>query len=219
MKLTVIWTYQAKKGIEVEFRSDELAPEVAFTVVEDLLKIGKAKSITLVDEYDTTWQLKELKKYLQEMDTTPHNVTVYFDGGFDIGEKLSGLGIAIYYEQNGKNFRLRKNMKLEYLDSNNEAEYAALHFAIEELQNLDVHHQTVTFIGDSQVVINQMAGEWPVYEQNLASWADKIDQKLHQLNIAPKFQLVPREQNGEADTLATQALKDIEITATFEIEQ
>lgn len=219
MKFTIIWTYQGKNTPQVEFRSDELSPETALAITEDLLKTGKAKSITLLDHYNTTWQLKELKKYLQEMDTTPHNVTVYFDGGFDIGEKLSGLGIAIYYEQNGKKYRLRKNMKLEYLDSNNEAEYAALHFAIDELQNLDVHHQTVTIIGDSQVVINQMSGEWPVYEQNLASWADRIDEKLKRLNITPEFQLVPREQNGEADSLASQALKNIEITAKLEIEE
>lgn len=218
MKLTITWTYRTKNGIETQFTSDQLPPAHALTIAEDLLNTGRAKSITITDQYDSTWQLKELKKYLKETETAPHNVIVYFDGGFDIQEKISGLGCAIYFEQNGKKFRLRRNERVEHLISNNEAEYAALNFAIEELRELDVHHQTVKFIGDSQVVINQMSGEWPVYEQNLSNWADRIDEKLKELGITPEFELVPREQNGEADQLATQALKNIEISGKIELE-
>lgn len=218
MKLTILWTYHSNKGEETEFRSDELPPEIALRIAEDLIKTGRAKSITLLDNHDSTWQIKDLKRYVKEMETTPHNVIVYFDGGYDIQEKLAGLGCAIYYDQNGKKHRLRSNEKLEYLVSNNEAEYAALNLAIDELQNLNVENQVVTFIGDSQVVIKQMSGDWPVYEQNLANWADRIDEKLKQLGITPDFQIVPREKNGEVDHLATQALKGIEIKAQIEIE-
>lgn len=217
MKLTIEWTYKTKNGIETIFRSDELAPFHALTIAEDLMKTGRTKTISLIDNYDSTWQIKEVKKYLKEMETTPHNVTVFFDGGFDIENKVSGLGCAIYYEQNGKKYRLRRNVKTVHLDSNNEAEYAALHFAIEELRLLDVQNQTVQFIGDSQVVINQLSGEWPVYEQNLSNWADRIDEKLQQLGIKAEYKLIPREKNKEADHLATQALHDIEITGKIEI--
>lgn len=82
---------------------------------------------------------------------------------------------------------------------------------------LNVHHLPVKIIGDSQVVINQLNGEWPALEKELASWADKIDAKLEQFNIQPEYQLVSRKDNAEADRLATQALNGIDITGLREI--
>ena len=75
------------------------------------------------------------------------------------------------------------------MKSNNEAEYAPLYLALVELELLNVHHLPVRIIGDSQVVINQLNGEWPALEKELASWADKIDAKLEQLHIPPNTSL------------------------------
>lgn len=217
MRIIIEWIY-AYKGVETTFRSDELPPAHALAVAEELRKTGRAKNITFIDEQDTTWTIKELKKYLKEMETEPTNVNVYFDGGFNRESRMAGLGCVIYFEQNGKEFRRRKNLLVNGLASNNEAEYAALHFSIQELESLGVHHQMVHFIGDSQVVINQMSGEWPVYEKELSNWADKIDESLNQLGIKPVFELVARKQNEEADRLATQALQDIEIDGKIELQ-
>ena len=218
MKITIEWTYKTKNGIETVFRSDEMPPAHALTIGEDLEKTGRAKKIQFIDQHDSTWLAKELKKYIKEIDTEPHNVKVYFDGGYDIQTSNAGLGIAIYYEQNGKSYRLRRNAPASGLNSNNEAEYAALHLAIVELDLLDVHHQTVQFLGDSQVVINQLSGEWPAYEKDLASWADRIDEKLNELGITPEFELVPRKLNSEADRLATQSLQGVGITGQIELQ-
>ncbi|MCM3388425.1 ribonuclease H family protein [Ureibacillus chungkukjangi] len=218
MKITIEWTYKTKNGIETVFRSDEMPPAHALSIGEDLEKTGRAKKLQFIDQNDSTWLAKELKKYIKEIDTEPHNVRVYFDGGYDIQTKNAGLGIAIYYEQNGKSYRLRRNAPASGLNSNNEAEYAALHLAIVELDLLDVHHQTVQFLGDSQVVINQMSGEWPAYEKDLASWADRIDEKLNELGITPEFELVPRKLNSEADRLATQSLQGVGITGQIELQ-
>ena len=103
------------------------------------------------------------------------------------------------------------------LISNNEAEYAALYLCLQELELLNVHHLPVRFIGDSQVVINQLSGEWPVYEKGLSGWADRIEQKLKDLSIQPEYELVQRKLNSEADRLATQSLNGISITATSEV--
>ena len=111
---------------------------------------------------------------------------------------------------------MRKNAQLDSLLSNNEAEYAALHFCLTELEWLDIHHLEVRFLGDSQVVIHQMAGEWPVYEPQFATWAERIDKKLEALHITPQYELIGRKQNTEADRLATQALEGIEISAHLE---
>ena len=217
MNLRIEFTYKTKKGTETTFSSEEMSAEKALLITEDLEKTGRIKELKFIDNHDGSISLKELKKFMQGIQTEPHNLTVYFDGGFDIKTKQSGLGCVIYYEQHGKAFRLRKNALVEMIDSNNEAEYAACHLAAKELETLGVHHLPVKFIGDSQVVINQLKGEWAVYEKGFNNWIDRIEDKLKELGIHPEYELISRKDNKEADQLATQALNAIEITGTIEI--
>ncbi|MFC5713059.1 ribonuclease H family protein [Thalassorhabdus alkalitolerans] len=217
MKVSLEVKYKTPKGTETSFTSEEMKVEKALLIAEDLQKTGRVKEVIFVDQLQTTWTIKEIKKYVEEVETEPHNITVYFDGGFDHSSRKSGLGCAIYYEQNGKSFRMRKNAQVDDLDTNNEAEYAALYFGLQELELLGVHHLPVTFIGDSQVVVNQLNGEWPCMEETLNTWAERIERKIKELGITPEFTLVTRKKNQEADQLASQALKDIEITSTLEI--
>lgn len=219
MNLVIEWTYKTPKGTETVFRSEEMKAQMALLITEDLEKTGRTKSILFIDGFDTNWTVKELKRYFKEIETEPHNITVYFDGGFDRTTQTSGLGCVIYYEQSGKKFRLRKNAPSHDIPSNNEAEYAALYLCLQELELLGVHHLPVTFIGDSQVVLNQLDGEWPTYETALSSWADRIEQKIEVLGIQPTYEIVQRKLNAEADRLATQALNGVSITATSELER
>lgn len=218
MKVRIELTYQTPKGAGMAFTSDQMRAPKALLIAEDLERTGRVKNIQFIDNREVAWSLKELKKQMEEIKTDPHNVTVYFDGGFDLETRKSGLGCAIYYEQDKKSFRLRKNALVEELDTNNEAEYAALHLALKELELLGVHHLSVTLVGDSQVVINQLKEEWPCYEEELAKWADRIENKIDQLGLEAEYELVSRKKNREADQLASQALKEIEITSTKEIE-
>lgn len=216
MIVTIEWTYTTRKGPETVFRSDEMNAADAVLIADDLEKTGRVKQVKFLDRFDSYWTMKEMKGYLKGIETEPHNITVYFDGGFDLTTKAAGVGCVIYYDQNGTSFRLRRNAAVEELISNNEAEYAALHFALQELELLNVHDLSVRFIGDSRVVINHLSEEWPVVEESLFSWADRIEAKMKQLGIHPEYELVPRKANGEADRLAAQALKGVEITATIE---
>lgn len=218
MKVRIEWHYKKAKNEAVTFHSEELEAVQALRIAEDLQKTGRSKSITFIDQFDSSWTLKEMQEYLKELETEPHNIIVYFDGGFDRETKTAGLGCVIYYEQNGKSYRLRRNAQINELKSNNEAEYAALHLAIRELAHLNVHHLPVRIIGDSRVVINHLTEEWPAIEQNLATWADKIEEEMALLNLYPDYYLVNRNENKEADRLATQALKGTEIIATSEVE-
>lgn len=217
MNVLIEWTYRTQKGVETVFRSEEMSAAQAVLVGEDLEKTGRVKSMIFIDRFDSSWTLKELKGYLKGIETEPHNVTVYFDGGFDRATRSSGLGCVIYYEQSGKSYRLRRNSFASELVSNNEAEYAAFYLSLQELDILGVHHLPVRFTGDSQVVINHLSEEWPVIEKDLSSWADRIDKKLKDLGIQPEYELVSRKANTEADRLATQALNGIEITGTSEM--
>ncbi|MEC5423570.1 ribonuclease H family protein [Virgibacillus sp. C22-A2] len=217
MNVRIEFTYRTPKGTESVFSSEEMPAKKALLLVEDLERTKRMKNLVFIDRHETAWSLKELKKQMEEIKTEPHHVTVYFDGGFDLKTKRSGLGCAIYYEQNDKSFRLRRNALVEELETNNEAEFAALHLALQELEILGVHHLPVTFVGDSQVVINQLQEDWPCYEEALVNWADRIENKMDQLGIDAVFELVPRKQNKEADQLASQALSEVEITSTWEI--
>lgn len=217
MKVCIEWIYKTPKGAETTFRSGEMPAAQGLLFAEDMERTGRAKHVIFIDSYNITWTVKEMKAYLKEVETEPHNITVYFDGGFDRATSQSGLGCVIYYEQSGKSYRLRKNAFSAELKSNNEAEYAALYLGLVELELLNVHHLPIRIIGDSQVVINQLNGDWPALEKDLASWADKIDEKLKELGIKPEYELVSRKANTEADRLATQALNGIDITAMSEI--
>ena len=217
MKIRIEWTYKTPKGTETVFHSEDMPIAQALLIAEDMERTGRAKKVTFTDQFDSTWTIKEMKSYLKELETEPHNVTVYFDGGFDIATRSSGLGCVIYYDQSGKSYRVRRNAPSAELTSNNEAEYAALYLNLQELELLNVHHQPVRFIGDSQVVINHLNGEWPVIEKELSKWADRIERKLKDLGIRPEYELVPRKSNAEADRLATQALNGIEIISTIEL--
>lgn len=218
MKLRIEWTYGKSKNDEVLFYTDELEMVHALTVAEDLQKTGRTKRLTLIDRFDTHWTVKEVGQYLKELETEPHNIIIYFDGGFDRETKTAGLGCVIYYEQNGKSYRMRRNAQVAELKSNNEAEYAALHLCVEELENLKVHHLPVKIMGDSRVVINHLTAEWPAIEKNLSEWADKIEKKMEVLHIYPDYYLIGRNANKEADRLATQALRGVEIIASNEVD-
>ncbi|MFD2628573.1 ribonuclease H family protein [Oceanobacillus kapialis] len=218
MKVIISFTYRTPKGADTVLYSEEMRAPKALLLAEDMERTGRAKNIEFIDTNDNTWTLKELRKQLEEIKTEPHDVKIYFDGGFDLKTKNSGLGCAIYYEQNDKTFRIRRNALVEELESNNEAEYAALHLAVQEVEELGVHHMPITIVGDSQVVINQLKEDWPCYEKELANWANRIETKLEQLGLDVEYELVSRKKNREADQLASQALREVNVSSVKEID-
>lgn len=217
MHVTIEWTYKSPRGKGTVFQSEELPAQDAIWIAEDLERTGRAKQVVFIDpRHDSSWTLKELKIYLKGIETEPHNVSIYFDGGFDWDAKTAGLGCVIYFDQNGKSYRLRRNAFVEGLISNNEAEYAALNLCLQELEILGTHHLPIRVLGDSRVVINHLNEEWPVIEEDLYNWADKIEAKMKALGLDPQYELISRKLNNEADRLATQALAGVEIMATSE---
>ena len=217
MKVIINWTYFLNKTGTASFRSDWLEAEAALLIVNDLEKTGRLKDVEFEDEVGTIWTKKELTKLLIKVEDEPQNVTVFFDGGYRKDEGLSGIGVAIYYEQNHTAWRIRKNARLQQLESNNEAEYAAFYEALKELDALGVHHQSCIFKGDSLVVLNQLSGEWPCYEEPLNRWLDRIEEKLEKLSIRPVYEPISRKENQEADGLATQALNGEKISSKIQL--
>jgi ribonuclease HI len=217
MQVKIEWKFTQSKKPSTIFYSDWLPAGEAIVIMEDLEKTGRAYEIEFQDEIGTVWTKKELKKLLEETKEEPQDVMVYFDGGYLKEEGMAASGLVIYYSQNGRKLRLRMNKVLEGLSSNNEAEYAAFYDGVLALEDLGVHHQAVTFKGDSQVVLNQLAGDWPCFEDEFNKWLDRIEEKLQVLSIHPKYEPISRKLNSEADKLATQALQGTIIKSTLEI--
>jgi ribonuclease HI len=207
MKYQMEWKYKLKGTEGIDFRSDWLEAELAISGGEDIEKSGKCSELTFHDEMGQNWKLKELKRLVQEIEEDPHDVMVYFDGGFNKDTYEAGLGVVIYYRQGKKKFRLRANELIQEMETNNEAEYAAFYYSLNVLEELGVHQVPCDFKGDSQVVLKQLEGEWPCYEENLNRWLDRIEEKMKKLGLKPRLQSIPRNENKEADKLATQALE------------
>jgi len=217
MKYKLEWKYKLKGKEPVSFTSDWLEGDHALSTGEALESSGKAIDISFADEIGTSWSIKEMKKLLSEIEEEPHNLTVFFDGGFERESNQAGLGAIVYYQQGKKKYRLRANQLVEALDTNNEAEYAALYFALNLLEELDVHHLPCDFKGDSQVVLKQLEGEWPCYEETLNRWLDRIEEKMKKLGLHPRYIPIERKLNKEADKLATQALQGKSIYSKMQI--
>lgn len=217
MKYKITMKYKVKGSPAVPFTSDWIDSELAKQTGEQLEKSGKVNELLFIDEMNSEWNLKELRKLTAEIETEPHDLTLYFDGGFDKETNEAGLGAVIYYKQGNKSLRLRRNELIKEMDTNNEAEYAALYFALNIIQELGVHHLPVEIKGDSQVVLKQLEGDWPCFEENLNRWLDRIEEKIKELGIEPRITAISRKENKEADKLATQALEGTIINGTMEI--
>jgi ribonuclease HI len=213
MKMKIKWLYSQKKIQDIWFESEWMEKEKVLPLIQDLEKTGRLKQVVVIDELENEWSKKEYMKLNEKLEEEPADITVYFDGGFDRTTFTAGTGIVIYYTKNGVPFRLRANQKLDELESNNEAEYAALYQAVQTLEELGVQNTVCTISGDSLGVLKQLSGEWPCFEENLNKWLDRIEAKINELKIKPLYKEVDRKQNKEADKLASQALKGIMINS------
>lgn len=207
MNFSIEYMYKHPKSqLKIRFVSDPVSLNEALFTANDLEKTGRISELTFIDTKGVTWNKKELLKLTEVKKEEPKEISVYFDGGFKSESGTSGQGVIIFFSQNGLKYRLKKNASFTNIESNNEAEYAALWIAAKELEELGVQYEQVVFHGDSKVVIEQMKGEWPSYELNLQNWADKIETLFKKLQIEPVYEWIGRNENKEADHLVNQAL-------------
>lgn len=206
MKYKIEWSYKRKGLSAVTFYSEWVDGDEVIELGEEIEKSGKAAELFFYDELGTSWTLKDMKKLTLEVEEEPHDITVYFDGGYDESSRKAGLGAVIYYKEGKKKYRVRANEQFSDINSNNEAEYAAFYFACNILEELGVQHMVCEFKGDSQVVLKQLEGEWPCYEEEFNRWLDRIEEKLKGMGIETRYTPIVRKDNKEADKLASQAL-------------
>ncbi|TLS37501.1 reverse transcriptase-like protein [Pseudalkalibacillus caeni] len=219
MEVFIEWNYHMPKGPSVTFTSDYMLIKQAILLAKDIEKTGRVKELWFIDRDGYRWTKKNLEKMNKKKAEEPDEFFVYFDGGFEKHTLQAGLGVVIYYKMGETEKRIRMNEKIGQIDNNNEAEYAALWLAIRELETLNVKNKRISFAGDSQVVINQLNGEWAVYEEAFNRWIDRIEDKLSYHNIKAEYHLIGREENKEAHRLAEQALHDVTIKSELALNE
>jgi ribonuclease HI len=126
-------------------------------------------------------------------------VTIYFDGG-SRGNPGPASGAAFTEAKGG----LAKSLYLPRA-TNNEAEYHGLILATHLAKEHDF--QNVRFLGDSQLVVNQVLGEWKAKSPIMSELLAKVHAELRQL---PKWMIkwIPRAENAHADRVANETMDD-----------
>ncbi len=90
--------------------------------------------------------------------------------------------------------------------TNNEAEYLAVIAAYKFLLANNINSQKINLYLDSQLIYHQLQGRYKVKSSHLKKLFVETKTLERQLNCSIKYQLVPREQNREADLLVNRAM-------------
>ena len=134
---------------------------------------------------------------------TEKKITIYTDGGARNNPGPAGVGVVILDE----NEKVLKEIS-KYLGekTNNWAEYEAVIVGLEEAKKLGLKGKKIEFKLDSQLVQQQLTGNYKIKEPNLFEQFIKV----HNFRVKdfPNvfFSHIPREKNGEADRLANEAM-------------
>jgi ribonuclease HI len=120
--------------------------------------------------------------------------TMFFDGSScKVG---AGIGIVLISPQ-GTNYVF--SIPIEKTSTNNQAEYQAILKGIKLLR--EVNAEVVEIFGESQLVINQLAGEYECKDDILRVYHEECLRLLQELKIV-KLEQIPKCHNSEANQLA-----------------
>ncbi|KAI5316920.1 hypothetical protein L3X38_036627 [Prunus dulcis] len=119
---------------------------------------------------------------------------LYFDGSKT--DKASGAGIVL---EEPLGIRHCYSFQLDFQCTNNRAEYEALIIGLEMLVELGV--QSVEILGDSMLVLKQIAGEYKCLNPSLAVYLVAARNLLTEFREAT-WEHIPREENFAANELA-----------------
>ncbi|XP_027769559.1 uncharacterized protein LOC114075257 [Solanum pennellii] len=120
---------------------------------------------------------------------------MFFDGA--VNSRGSGIG-AVLISESGQHFPAKA--KLRFRCTNNMAEYEACILGIR--MALDMNFQELVIIGDSDLLIHQVQGEWAVKNPKILPYVQLV-RRLCKRFRKTEFRHTPRIQNEFADALAT----------------
>ncbi len=130
-----------------------------------------------------------------------NKILIYVDGGSRGNPGPSAAAYIIEGIKNGGEFLGET--------TNNEAEYLAVILALKKVKHIlgkeKIKNIDFEFRSDSQLLVNQLNGEYKIEEERL----QKLFMEIWNLKIdfgKIKFIRIPREKNKEADKLVNQIL-------------
>lgn len=130
----------------------------------------------------------------------PRKIVVYTDGAIRPKRGISGLGVIV---KNGNGEILHWWSKRDGPLTNNEAEYAAVIFALERLRRIYVGE--VDLYTDSLILVDQMRGRAATRAPGLRK-AHAKTRALVTVYKRVRFHHIPRRRNRLADALANDAV-------------
>lgn len=134
-----------------------------------------------------------------------------FDGASEPNPGPSGSAYVIfgpmYEEEESGNFVrdvvVEGYMYIEHA-TNNQAEYTALILGLQKALELGI--QTIEVEGDSNLVVNQVSGNWKVKDLKLSILCDKA-KGLYSKFPKKSIKHIPRNENADADMLSKEAIQ------------
>lgn len=127
--------------------------------------------------------------------------SIYVDGAARGNPGDAGIGVLIIDSENDR----QEIKKFLGKRTNNQAEYTALITALETFK--DPGGKSITVYTDSQLVANQINGNWKVKHPDIRKLHKKARDLIENFDSF-RIIYIPREQNTEADRLANQSIDE-----------
>ena len=174
--------FQPRSAIKGQILADFIA-EFSVEISQDIVPIQPAVSTT-TDLPEDLWELID-------------HWTLFVDGASNV--RGAGMGIVLI-TPNG--LALEQAIKLEFTASNNDSEYEALLAGLRRALELQI--QDIAIYSDSQLVVNQIMGQYTAKNDRMTQYLAKAKHLLSKFSNY-KLHQISRESNTHADALATLA--------------
>ncbi|GAU41814.1 hypothetical protein TSUD_299800 [Trifolium subterraneum] len=201
-RLSLVVVITARK-LRQYFQSHQVVVKTNYPIKNVLRKPGLtgrmvAWSVEL-SEFDITYmprgaiKSQALGDFVLEL-TNPQPWTLSVDDSSNL--RGSGVGVVL---EGSEGVLIEQSLRFAFKASNNQAEYEALIAGMKLAREMEV--QELKAQSDSQLVANQVAGEFQTKDPQLAKYLEKV-QEMAKYFTTFELTYVPREQNARADLLA-----------------
>ena len=134
---------------------------------------------------------------------------IFTDGGARNNPGPAGAGVVI---KDGEGKVIKKVSKFLGEQTNNWAEYEAVHLALVELKKLvpekDRGKISIEVKMDSELIVKQLTGKYQIKQESLFPQYIKVHNTQVKDFPKIKFTHIPREKNKEADKLVNKAIDE-----------
>jgi ribonuclease HI len=135
------------------------------------------------------------------------NIQVYFDGLCQPSNPGGTLCFVFIVKNEQGNTIYNEYELAAHNSTNNVAEYTGIIKALEWLIANNYQNQSIVIKGDSQLVIQQIKRNFKVKSHNIISLYHDAISLISKFKHT-QFELIPREQNKEADRLSNMAYQE-----------